>query len=79
MGSYTERLVRASLSRSHRYPFAHPFATLTGSDNIISFRSKRYSPNPLIVQGSGAGADVTAMGVVGDMVKVAERNLGYNI
>ncbi|KAG0143514.1 hypothetical protein CROQUDRAFT_661136 [Cronartium quercuum f. sp. fusiforme G11] len=68
--------VKAGLEK---YPFAHPFATLTGSDNIISFRSKRYSPNPLIVQGSGAGADVTAMGVVGDMVKVAERTLGHNI
>ncbi|EGG11842.1 uncharacterized protein MELLADRAFT_41627, partial [Melampsora larici-populina 98AG31] len=62
-----------------KYPFSHPFATLSGSDNIISFSTKRYSPNPLIIQGAGAGADVTAMGVVGDMIKVAERTLGYNI
>ena len=56
-----------------RYPASHAFASaLSGSDNIVSFHSKRY-PSPLTVQGSGAGADVTAAGVVGDAIKVAER------
>ncbi|PLW52052.1 hypothetical protein PCANC_00389 [Puccinia coronata f. sp. avenae] len=68
-------LVKAGLER---YPFNHPFATMKGSDNIISFHSKRYASTPLIVQGSGAGAEVTAMGVVGDMIKVAER-LSFDI
>lgn len=68
--------VKAGLEK---YPFSHPFATMTGSDNIISFHSKRYSPNPLTVRGSGAGAEVTAMGVVGDMIKVAERLVGRNL
>lgn len=59
-----------------RYSFSHPFASsLGGSDNIISFTSARYSKRPLIVQGSGAGADVTAMGVVADCIRVAERLL----
>ncbi|MBW0480934.1 hypothetical protein O181_020649 [Austropuccinia psidii MF-1] len=62
-----------------KYPFSHPFATLTGSDNIISFHSERYSTSPLIIQGAGAGAEVTAMGVVGDMVKVAERQIGRSV
>lgn len=54
-----------------RYPVTHPFATsLGGSDNIIMFHSERYSPRPLIVQGSGAGAAVTAMGVLGDLLKL---------
>ncbi|GAA5868900.1 hypothetical protein JCM1840_005156 [Sporobolomyces johnsonii] len=58
-----------------KYPASHPFASaLSGSDNIISFSTKRYAASPLIVQGSGAGADVTAAGVVGDAIKVAERN-----
>ena len=48
-------------------------AGLKGSDNIISFYTKRYGANPLIVQGSGAGAEVTAMGVSGDLLKVVER------
>ncbi|KAJ5083139.1 Homoserine dehydrogenase catalytic [Penicillium angulare] len=48
-------------------------AGLKGSDNIISFYTKRYGANPLIVQGAGAGSDVTAMGVLGDLVKVIQR------
>jgi len=54
-----------------RYPVTHPFATsLGGSDNIISFQTERYSPRPLIVQGAGAGAAVTAMGVLSDILKL---------
>jgi homoserine dehydrogenase len=52
---------------------SHPIATLKGSDNIISFYTKRYGANPLIIQGAGAGGEVTAMGVTGDLIKVLER------
>ncbi|KAJ2470585.1 Homoserine dehydrogenase [Coemansia sp. RSA 2322] len=55
-----------------RYPLDHPFASLKGSDNIIAFTTKRF-PNPLIVQGAGAGAAVTAFGVFSDLVKISER------
>lgn len=48
----------------------HPIAALKGSDNIISFYTKRYGSNPLIIQGAGAGGEVTAMGVTGDFLKV---------
>ncbi|EIT76589.1 unnamed protein product [Aspergillus oryzae] len=48
-------------------------AGLKGSDNIISFYTKRYGGNPLVVQGSGAGGDVTAMGVSADLIKVVQR------
>ncbi|RDW86554.1 homoserine dehydrogenase [Aspergillus mulundensis] len=48
-------------------------AGLKGSDNIISFYTRRYGNNPLIVQGAGAGGDVTAMGVTADLLKVIER------
>lgn len=48
-------------------------AGLKGSDNIISFYTKRYGANPLIVQGAGAGGEVTAMGVSADLIKVVER------
>lgn len=48
----------------------HPIAALKGSDNIINFYTKRYGSNPLIVQGAGAGGEVTAMGVTGDLLKV---------
>ena len=54
-----------------RYPVTHPFATsLGGADNIMMFHTERYSPRPLIVQGAGAGAAVTAMGVMGDLFKL---------
>jgi aspartokinase/homoserine dehydrogenase 1 len=48
----------------------HPFATTKGSDNIIAFTTSRYCSTPLIVQGPGAGADVTAMGVFSDIFKL---------
>lgn len=51
----------------------HPIAGLKGSDNIISFYTKRYGSNPLIVQGAGAGGEVTAMGVTADLIKVLQR------
>ncbi|KAK0709720.1 homoserine dehydrogenase [Lasiosphaeria miniovina] len=49
---------------------SHPIASLKGSDNIISFYTKRYGSNPLIIQGAGAGGEVTAMGVTSDLLKV---------
>jgi homoserine dehydrogenase len=55
-----------------KFDYSHPFASLKGSDNVISIKSKRYT-NPLIIQGAGAGAAVTAMGVLGDVIKIAQR------
>jgi aspartokinase/homoserine dehydrogenase 1 len=52
------------------FPRDHPFAGTKGSDNIIAFTTKRYSRTPLVVQGPGAGADVTAMGVFSDILKL---------
>lgn len=48
----------------------HPFFTLSGSDNIISFTTERYKERPLVVKGPGAGAEVTAAGVFADIVNV---------
>ncbi|MCJ1228506.1 hypothetical protein MMC12_005167 [Toensbergia leucococca] len=56
-----------------RFERSHPIAALKGSDNIISFYTKRYGNNPLIIQGAGAGGEVTAMGVSGDLIKVIQR------
>ena len=53
-----------------KFDLSHPIAALKGSDNIISFYTKRYGSNPLIIQGAGAGGDVTAMGVTSDLLKV---------
>lgn len=48
---------------------SHPIAALKGSDNILNFYTERYS-SPMIIQGAGAGGEVTAMGVSGDLLKV---------
>ncbi|OAP63139.1 hypothetical protein AYL99_02366 [Fonsecaea erecta] len=50
-----------------------PIAGLKGSDNLICFYTQRYGANPLVIQGAGAGGEVTAMGVTADLIKVVER------
>lgn len=54
-----------------RYKKDHPFAQLSGSDNIIAFTSERYKKQPLIVRGPGAGAEVTAGGIFSDILRLA--------
>ena len=60
----------ARAPESREFPHDHPIAATKGSDNIIAFTTKRYSRTPLVVQGPGAGADVTAMGVFSDILKL---------
>lgn len=47
----------------------HNFANLSGKDNAILFYTNRYSEQPLVVKGAGAGADVTAAGVFADIIR----------
>ncbi|MEM7204372.1 MAG: bifunctional aspartate kinase/homoserine dehydrogenase I [Planctomycetota bacterium] len=54
-----------------RYPAAHPFARIQAGDNIIAFTTARYAELPLIVQGPGAGPEVTAGGVFADLLRLA--------
>ena len=44
---------------------------LKGTDNIVVIHSKRYQERPLVVSGPGAGPAVTAMGVLGDILRIA--------
>uniref|UniRef100_A0A7S1TI72 ACT domain-containing protein n=2 Tax=Compsopogon caeruleus TaxID=31354 RepID=A0A7S1TI72_9RHOD len=53
-----------------RYPSAHQFGGLQGSDNIVLFRTQRYDAQPLTIQGPGAGAEVTAAGVFADLLRL---------
>jgi len=46
---------------------------LNGPDNIVVYQTERYRNNPLIIRGPGAGAEVTAAGVFGDLLKVARH------
>jgi aspartokinase/homoserine dehydrogenase 1 len=42
-----------------------------GTDNLVRFETRRYTPNPLVVQGPGAGPEVTAGGVFADLLRLA--------
>ena len=48
-----------------------PIGSLRGPDNILVFRTARYRDYPLVIRGPGAGAEVTAAGVLGDVLRVA--------
>ena len=52
-------------------PSGSPLGMLKGTDNMIVFTSERYAARPLVVSGPGAGVDVTAMGVLGDILRIA--------
>jgi len=51
----------------------HPFYSLSGSDNMISFTTSRYKTNPLVIKGPGAGAEVTAAGVFADIISIGNK------
>ena len=52
-------------------PTTHPFYDLEGSNNIILLTTERYREYPMLIQGYGAGAAVTAAGVFADIMRVA--------
>lgn len=49
---------------------SHPFANINLTDNVVRFVTSRYDPSPLVVQGPGAGPDVTAAAVFADLLRV---------
>jgi aspartokinase/homoserine dehydrogenase 1 len=66
--SASSRRVTAGLKA---LPRDNPMAMAGGTSNIIVFRSKRYKDVPLVVSGPGAGAAVTAAGIVNDLCSLA--------
>lgn len=50
---------------------SHPFYDLEGSNNIVTIQTERYFNDPMIIKGYGAGASVTAAGVFGDIMSIA--------
>jgi aspartokinase/homoserine dehydrogenase 1 len=49
----------------------HAFANIALTDNVVRFATARYNNNPLIVQGPGAGPEVTAGGVFADLLRLS--------
>lgn len=54
-------------------PRTHAFAGLRLTDNCVQFTTARYCDNPLVVQGPGAGPEVTAAGVFADVLRIAAQ------
>jgi aspartokinase/homoserine dehydrogenase 1 len=52
-------------------PATSPLASIKGSDNQLVFTTARYQTNPLVIRGPGAGAEVTAAGVLNDILRLA--------
>ena len=49
----------------------HAFANIALTDNVVRFATSRYNNNPLIVQGPGAGPEVTAGGIFADLLRLS--------
>lgn len=54
-------------------PKSSVLGQVKGSDSIIEIYTESYGDNPLVIQGAGAGAAVTARGVFGDILRIAEK------
>lgn len=69
---FVGRLTRTDASvRLEALPSEHLFAHMNLTDNIVRYESRRYSANPLVIQGPGAGPAVTAAGVFADLLRLA--------
>ncbi len=54
--------------RLEEIPPEHPVASLSGTDNMVAFTTRRYPTRPLVIRGPGAGPEVTAAGVLADIL-----------
>ncbi len=70
IGRYSNGVASVSLCE---VDVSSPFYNLKSSDNMISFRTKYYNERPVVIQGPGAGAVVTACGVLGDIIKTGMK------
>jgi aspartokinase/homoserine dehydrogenase 1 len=66
----TGRGVRAGLKA---VPRASAFGSLSGTRNLLSFTTRRYHAEPLVVAGPGAGPEVTAAGILNDIQSLASE------
>ena len=55
-------------------PESTPLGSLKGSDAIFEIYTESYGEQPIVIQGAGAGASVTARGVFGDILRLAKHN-----
>ena len=51
--------------------YEHPLHVIKGGENALAFLTERYQPHPMVIRGYGAGAEVTAAGVLSDILRLA--------
>jgi aspartokinase/homoserine dehydrogenase 1 len=68
--SATPRTVSARLTA---VPVSGPIGALQGTRNLVAFTTRRYRKEPLVISGPGAGAEVTAAGILNDILSLAAR------
>jgi len=49
---------------------SHPFIAIKGGENALALLTERYQPHPMVIRGYGAGAEVTAAGVLADVLRL---------
>lgn len=64
---------RAVTARLTAVPSSSPMGALEGTRNLVQFTTRRYYKEPLVVSGPGAGAAVTAAGILNDIYSLAAR------
>ena len=62
---------KASVGLQHIDP-NHDLYHLYGKDNVVLFYTDRYTEQPLVIKGAGAGAEVTASGVFADIIRASK-------
>ena len=68
LAEYDGREARVGLTQVSA---SDPFAQLAGGENLVRVWTRRYQPVPLTIAGPGAGTEVTAAGVITDLIKAA--------
>ena len=69
----TDNLRWRLLKRHYLIDLANPVGALEGTRNLVAFTTRRYRTEPLVVSGPGAGAAVTAAGILNDIYSLSAR------
>ena len=64
---------RSVSARLLEVPASSPTGTLTGTRNLVAFTTRRYRTEPLVISGPGAGAEVTAAGILNDIYSLSAK------
>jgi aspartokinase/homoserine dehydrogenase 1 len=60
-------------------PASSPIGALTGTRNLVSFTTRRYRAEPLVISGPGAGAAVTAAALLNDIYSLSAGRIGFGL